>query len=199
MKMTTETTQEQYEKILHHINRYVSRSWGNYPDKELENGLSEREKDRRAFKDFYAENKDFVDKLEAERISNNNFSFGGKLTASKLETLLTEENAPFLKIKGDSDTYTPSGFDLYTVLSDDGFTYGFEPFEVDGYTFTHIGQHGGEGEGDQYYVVFKVSKDGVDRYFKWSGWYASYDGGHLEDIFEVTPKEVTVTRYEKLS
>lgn len=201
MKMTTRTTQEQYQKILHHINRYVIDGWGAEREERLKKETEEREKDRQDFKDFYAENKDFVDRLESERISNNNYSFGGELTASKLEYLLDDENAPFPKLgKNDADgEYTPSDHSLYSVVDDGEFLYGFDPFEVDGYTFTHIKQHGGGGEGDQYWVVFKVSKDGVDRYFKWYGWYTSYDGGHLEDIFEVEPKEVTVTQYEKLS
>lgn len=196
--MTTETTQGQYVEILHHINRYVSGGFGPQSEERKKLELEQKLKDLQEFKDFYKDNKSFVDKLESERTKNNNFSFEGELTTSDLKFLLNDENAPFPKLKKGSDTYTPSGLCLYNVLCDGEFTYGFDPFEVDGYTFTHVGQHGGEGEGDEYWVVFRVTKDGTERYFKWSGWYASYDGGHLEDIFEVAPKEVTITIYEKV-
>src|SRR2546426_1106570 len=51
---------------------------------------------------------------------------------------------------------------------------------------------GGEGQGDQRYVVFSVS----DQFFKVEGYYASWDGTTWEDTtpFEVKPTEVTVIR-----
>jgi len=66
----------------------------------------------------------------------------------------------------------------------------------------YVEQHGGEGEGDQYWLVFSVVMEsdldkGMVRYFKKPGWYASYDGGHYDgELFEVTPQERVVTFYE---
>lgn len=59
-------------------------------------------------------------------------------------------------------------------------------------------EFGGEGQGDRYYIIFRVTEDnGNIRYFKIDGWYASYDGGHYDGPFsEVKPVEKTVTFYE---
>lgn len=55
-----------------------------------------------------------------------------------------------------------------------------------------VEEFGGEGQGDDYWVVFKVG----DQFFKKNGWYASYDGGELDgDLHEVFPTEVTRTEY----
>lgn len=68
-------------------------------------------------------------------------------------------------------------------------------FIIDDYRVTLIEEYGGEGCGDQYWYVCSVShKDDPDNilvYYKHYGWYQSYDGGYLEDVCEVTPKEVT--------
>ncbi len=58
-------------------------------------------------------------------------------------------------------------------------------------------QHGGEGEGDDYYIVLKIVDGETVRFFKKPGWYASYDGGYLDgDLFEVKAVERTVTFWE---
>lgn len=50
-----------------------------------------------------------------------------------------------------------------------------------------VDEYGGEGQGDDYWTVFKIQ----DRYFRKNGWYDSYNGsewdGALEEVF---PKEV---------
>lgn len=72
-------------------------------------------------------------------------------------------------------------------------------FIVDNYKVTHVEDFGGEGSGDQYWYVCSVThKDTPDDilvYYKHYGWYASYDGGYLEDVCEVKPKQVTVTEW----
>lgn len=57
---------------------------------------------------------------------------------------------------------------------------------------------GGEGEGDRYYLVFRVeAEDGTVRFFKMNGWYASHDGGHFDGPFEeVKAVEKTITVYQ---
>jgi hypothetical protein len=69
-----------------------------------------------------------------------------------------------------------------------------EDIEVPGLgTVVSVEQHGGEGEGDQYWVVVRIG----DRYFRKPGWYASHDGGYLDgDLYEVTPETRTVVVYE---
>jgi hypothetical protein len=55
---------------------------------------------------------------------------------------------------------------------------------------------GGEGQGETRYVVFQVG----EQFFRVDGYYASWDGTTWEDPtpYEVTPKEVTVIRYEAI-
>lgn len=57
-----------------------------------------------------------------------------------------------------------------------------------------IDEFGGEGQGDDYWVVFKVG----DQLFRKDGWYASYDGGELDgELYEVEPVEVQRTEYNR--
>ena len=64
---------------------------------------------------------------------------------------------------------------------------------------------GGEGQGDQYYLVFRVELAPVDengfrdvKYFRVDGYYSSYAGGEYDGpLYEVQPVERLVTFYEK--
>jgi hypothetical protein len=49
-----------------------------------------------------------------------------------------------------------------------------------------------------YFVVLSLTDGTTTRYFKHDGWYASYDGGHLEEgtSSEVTPKVINVQDWE---
>lgn len=70
-------------------------------------------------------------------------------------------------------------------------------FSRDGYTAERVAEHGGEGEGDQYWVVVSISDGVTTRYFRKDGWYASYDGGYLDgETLEVKPVEKVVVHYE---
>lgn len=62
----------------------------------------------------------------------------------------------------------------------------------------YVDEHGGEGMGDQYWVVVKIlAEDGSERFFKRNGWYQSYSGGELDGpTIEVRPREKMVTLYE---
>lgn len=67
----------------------------------------------------------------------------------------------------------------------------------DGWTGEVVKSFGGEGEGDQYWMVISISDGETTRYFRKDGWYASYDGGYLDgETYEVTPQERLVTFYE---
>lgn len=59
-----------------------------------------------------------------------------------------------------------------------------------------VDEYGGEGQGDDYWVVFKTTETG--QYWRVDGWYASHHGGELDgDAYEVFPEEVTVTQYNR--
>ncbi len=68
----------------------------------------------------------------------------------------------------------------------------------DGLTAKVVAEYGGEGQGDEYWVVISLSDGVLTRYFRRDGWYASYDGGYLDgDTYEVRPQEKVITVYEK--
>lgn len=85
----------------------------------------------------------------------------------------------------------------------DGQWYGWVPLPNPGFTLPGIGravivdEFGGEGQGDQYWLVFKVTEaDGTERLFRRNGWYASYSGGEYDGpTEEVQPVQKTITVY----
>lgn len=59
---------------------------------------------------------------------------------------------------------------------------------------------GGEGQGDDYYKVFRFyTAGGQEAFVQFDGWYASYEGSSYDDWFFVAPKEVMVIVYEPIT
>lgn len=56
---------------------------------------------------------------------------------------------------------------------------------------------GGEGEGEDYYSVYRFFTDTDECYIKFSGWYQSYSGSDYSEFFVVKPVERMVTFYEQ--
>jgi hypothetical protein len=87
-------------------------------------------------------------------------------------------------------------------LSDNGSAWQEAKYEssedtFDGLTAKVISEYGGEGQGDQYWMVVSLSDGDTTRYFRKDGWYASYDGGSLDgDTSEVKPAEKVIVVYE---
>lgn len=69
---------------------------------------------------------------------------------------------------------------------------------VEGFTAECVAKYGGEGQGDQYWMVISLSDGTTTRYFRKDGWYSSYGGGGTLDgeTYEVKPQERLVTFYE---
>jgi hypothetical protein len=58
-------------------------------------------------------------------------------------------------------------------------------------------QEGGEGQGDQYHMVIRLTQGDVSRTFKMQGWYASHHGHEFDGPFtEVSKKKKTITVWE---
>lgn len=64
--------------------------------------------------------------------------------------------------------------------------------------FTHMDNHGGEGEGEDYWSVYKFTSGADEVFVQFDGYYMSYDGSTFNEWFFVTPKEVMVTQYFKV-
>jgi len=65
-------------------------------------------------------------------------------------------------------------------------------------SFEHMDNHGGEGEGEDYWSVYKFTSGTDEVFVKFSGWYQSYNGSEFTEFFFVTPKEAMVTQYFKV-
>jgi hypothetical protein len=72
-----------------------------------------------------------------------------------------------------------------------------DKYEINGFLLDGVDEYGGEGQGEDYWVVIEVTKGNHKSFWQFDGWYASYDGGHLENVWEVTPTEKVVTVYEQ--
>lgn len=68
---------------------------------------------------------------------------------------------------------------------------------------------GGEGQGDNYYLVFEIQwyvqggqiagAYGSTSFFKLPGYYTSYEGGEYDgDLYEVKPVQKTITVWENV-
>jgi hypothetical protein len=71
-------------------------------------------------------------------------------------------------------------------LINNGISWKFE----DGY--------GGEGKGEEYWSVYSFTKNEETVYIKFDGYYQSYSGSEYDDFYQVEPKHVMVTRYQKV-
>ena len=65
---------------------------------------------------------------------------------------------------------------------------------IDGAVVKAIDSYGGEGQGSDFWVVLSVEKDGVVRYVRNDGWYASYEGKHFD-----SPNGTEVFPFKKVS
>lgn len=62
-----------------------------------------------------------------------------------------------------------------------------------------IEQYGGEGQGDNYWIVFTLDKNGKDKIaVRRNGWYASYAGHEWNDYEEVKPVQKVITVWESI-
>lgn len=61
---------------------------------------------------------------------------------------------------------------------------------------TFVDSFGGEGKGEEYWIIFKVG----DELFKVDGYYSSWDGVSWEnsEVYKVKPVEVIVIEYQKV-
>lgn len=69
----------------------------------------------------------------------------------------------------------------------------------DGLVIEYQEHHGGgEGGGEEHWIVLKVTNGEEVTYWEVPGWYASHDGAYVEveNMFQVKPVEVVVNQWE---
>lgn len=71
---------------------------------------------------------------------------------------------------------------------------------LNGVTLANVDSYGGEGKGEEYWVVFSATRGDEVTHFKLDGWYASYDGRSFDDtygFYEVEQIPVQVMKWKK--
>lgn len=58
--------------------------------------------------------------------------------------------------------------------------------------------YGGEGMGDDYWSVYRFSKDLEEVFVKFQGYYSSYNGADYTDWYFVKPEAVTVIQFNRI-
>lgn len=95
---------------------------------------------------------------------------------------------------GDEATYR-NYLDSYAKETPD-WGAGVNFIEVDGHTVESVEEFGGEGQGDELWVVYRID----DQLFKKDGYWVSHDGSYWDgDFYEVEPYEITITKYRKVN
>jgi hypothetical protein len=89
--------------------------------------------------------------------------------------------------------------DLASILNEHGSSFfSQEIYNIDmkGWAYADVDQYGGEGQGDDYWLVYSFEKDGQKLLVKFQGWYDSYNGAEYSEYKVVTAQEKTITVYE---
>lgn len=138
------------------------------------------------------------------------------MTEYKLEEMGVQEVAEFLE---NFDFFTPAHTTTYGKGGPYERTYDYPDshesgwFAVEEYAESDEGfetpigrlemveQHGGEGQGDQYWIVIRLTQGKISRTFKKEGWYAShhgheFDGFNSDTFSEVSQVQKTITVWE---
>lgn len=78
------------------------------------------------------------------------------------------------------------------LMSGDGFK---KELDNEGVAYEEVDKHGGEGEGDDYFRIYKFT-DGAEVVFvRFQGWYASYHGSEYSGYYFVEPEEKSIIVY----
>lgn len=92
---------------------------------------------------------------------------------------------------GDLDTAEINEF-FYSEVIEDSESLAESDFDCE-----WADSFGGEGQGDQYWSVYKFTRGDEVVYVEFYGWYASYNGAEFTEWFVVEPKEVTVIKWKR--
>jgi hypothetical protein len=93
----------------------------------------------------------------------------------------------------------PNSF-LITIMDDEvmyspAHKIHYSQFNQKGISVNRVDSYGGEGCGEEYWSVYKFSRDQEVVYVKFEGYYTSYDGSTYQGFIFVEPREVMVTQY----
>lgn len=129
-----------------------------------------------------------------------------------LDELTTEEVGQFLEsyqffsaaftvTYGENTEYERT-YSYEDSLSEGGDWHVIEDYASNGYDLPigHlrlVDSYGGEGKGDDYYMILGLTQGDVTRTFKMNGYHVSHDGSYYDGPFvEVKPRLKTITVWE---
>lgn len=123
-------------------------------------------------------------------IINNTHVVLDELTIENIEKIFSGKNEIPRLFSTDGDYITLCKGDLHDLRKS------FQ-IKLGKYILRSEESYGGEGAGDEFWTVFSMEdENNVKRYFRWDGWYSSYEGGQLDDLSEVVPTKVEVTQWK---
>lgn len=64
-------------------------------------------------------------------------------------------------------------------------------------SYKEVDSYGGEGQGDDFWVIVEFSSGDTKVNVKFDGWYQSYNGSEYTEWFFVKPKKVSVVEWNK--
>jgi hypothetical protein len=79
-----------------------------------------------------------------------------------------------------------------TAVVEYGYARRLDEYNI---TYEVVDSFGGEGQGDQYWTVWRFTRGDEEVLVSFDGWYTSYFGAEFNDWRFVQPKRVTVTQY----
>ena len=83
--------------------------------------------------------------------------------------------------------------------SDDNYWVEFHKTVDDrGVIISYDDRKGGEGQGEEYWVVYSFQSQCETVYIKFNGYYQSYEGATFDEFYQVIPKQKTITVYEQV-
>lgn len=101
-----------------------------------------------------------------------------------------------IEICDETDTSWNSFCEAVLYKYDARYSSAFAELESRYITVEEVDNYGGEGLGDEYWIVFRLTKGEETMLLRVDGYYASYAGGEYHGPpYEVEPVEVTVTEY----
>lgn len=73
-------------------------------------------------------------------------------------------------------------------------------FTSEGIEFRQVEQFGGEGQGDNYWIVFSSTRDNKTQFWMVPGWHASHVGSELSwaELYEVKRVQKVVDDWEEV-
>lgn len=127
---------------------------------------------------------------------------------AQMELDLSDSKGDLLQVV--KSLLSDSSTDIQSSMFNEDFSVEFSKWDSDeesefkskaqflGIDMESVDHYGGEGQGEEYWTVWKFTKGTEEVYFKFQGYYQSYDGATYNEYILVEPKEVLVTQYHEV-